>query len=564
MVHPPPAVVPPPSVMSLRLRALAAAVPCAIALAACASTPRPASAPTPVAAIPVAVAREPEPAVVAGDSTPAAAATAEPVALGAPPVTPPRFAHTPGLTWDLDVLPYEGHERVQRYVSLFTTGARDRFTEWLRRGTRYDALIRSKLRAGGLPEDLTYLALIESGYDVHATSRVRAVGMWQFMAETARDAGLRVDWWVDERRDPVRSTDAAVRTLHWLKGQFGSYFVAAAAYNGGPGRVSRGLAQLASIDSAGAVPAGDAQFFALAEHDVLHDETKNYVPQLIAAALVGKEASRYAMHPSTLPPLAYDELRVPALTPLAAVAAASGATRADLLDLNPHLLRGMTPPGTALLVRVPAGQGAAAATRFAALGAELRQAFRGAVTRKRESWAALAERVGTPRVWLERFNGGLATVAHGKNRGRLASGQPVHVPTAAVLAYARDVASDGGGPGALPHVAVVPAHDPRAEERVAAGADLRDQASAVRTTSVSAGDVSSDVSRNVSRNVSRAVSRNASTHHAHMDATLARVVRANRTEGVARTERAQSAARAKASVALAKAHHHHKTGNENG
>ena len=437
------------------VRTLAARILPACVLAACGAGPRPTPSPAPVAA--------PAPVAVAAAVDSAAGAITipgVPVGLGAPLATAPQFTHTPGLTWDLDVLPYEGHERVQKYVALFSTGARDRFTEWLHRGTRYDALIRGKLRAGGLPEDLTYLALVESGYDPHAVSHSRAVGMWQFMAETAREVGLRVDGWVDERRDPVRATDAAVRTLRWLKGQFGSLFVAAAAYNGGPGRVSRGLAQLASVDSAGALPAGDARFFALVEHDVLRDETKNYVPQLIAAALVAKEAARYDMRPRAEAPLAYDEVRVPGLTPLAAVAAASHASRAELLDLNPHLLRGMTPPGAALAVRVPSGQGSAAAGRFAALGDEIRRAFRVAVTRKRETWGALAERVGAPRAWLETYNGRLATVAHGKNKGRLVAGQPVRVPTEAVLAYARDVVSDGDGPGPLPAVAA-PVDAPR-------------------------------------------------------------------------------------------------------
>ncbi len=362
---------------------------------------------------------------------------------GAP--TGAHFDHTPGLSWDLDVLPYEGHARVQRYVSYFTSGAREKFAEWMARGTRYDAMIRAKLRAGGLPEDLTYLALVESGYDVHAVSRTRAVGMWQFMPQTARDVGLRVDDWVDERRDPVRATDAAVRTLHYLKEQFGSYFVAAAAYNGGPGRVSRGLAQLANADSAG--QGGEGRFFALADGNVLHDETKNYVPQLIAAALVAKEAPRYGIPARAVAPLAYDEVRVPGLTPLAAVAAASGASRAELLDLNPHLLRGMTPPGATLPVRVPAGRGEAAAARFATLGDDLRSAFRGAITRTRETWGSLADRLGAPRGVLEAFNGGLGVVRHGRGRGRLVAGQEVRVPTAAVLAYAH-ASTDDDGPGA--------------------------------------------------------------------------------------------------------------------
>jgi membrane-bound lytic murein transglycosylase D len=342
------------------------------------------------------------------------------------------FTHAPGVTWDLDVLPFEGHDRVQHYVAMFSGGARDRFGAWLSRGTRYEPMVRARLRAGGLPEDLYYLALVESGYDVHAFSRVGAAGMWQFMPETARELGMRLDWWVDERRDPVRATDAAVKMLRWLRGQFGSLFVAAAAYNGGPGRVSRGVALVAAsevatavgpaADSAAAavvaaldaargggdhptvpndaaplaVPAvatsapaavptaavGEARFFALAEAGVIAAETRNYVPQLIAAALVGKEAARYGISVRREEPLAYDEVRVPGLTPLAAVAEATGSTRAELLDLNPHLLRGVTPPGGSYAVRVPEG------ARLPPAGDEEARAVRGARRARRRARGA--------------------------------------------------------------------------------------------------------------------------------------------------------------------------------
>ena len=115
--------------------------------------------------------------------------------------------------WDMDVRSYEAHARVAHYIKLFSSSARDRFEARLSRGTRYEPMIRAKLRDGGLPEDMTYLALVESGYDPHAYSRAAAVGMWQFMSSTARDVGMRVDWWVDERRDPARATDGAIRFL---------------------------------------------------------------------------------------------------------------------------------------------------------------------------------------------------------------------------------------------------------------------------------------------------------------------------------------------------------------
>src|SRR5438067_8930689 len=123
--------------------------------------------------------------------------------------------------------------------------------------------------------------------------------MWQFMTSTARDMGMRVDWWVDERRDPVKSTTAAVRFIKGLQEQFGSLYLAAAAYNGGPGRISRGLTRYAD-DFEGT--SGDDLFFALADKKYLKNETREYVPQLIAAALIAKEPSRYGMTIATQPP----------------------------------------------------------------------------------------------------------------------------------------------------------------------------------------------------------------------------------------------------------------------
>jgi membrane-bound lytic murein transglycosylase D len=398
-----------------------------------------------------------------------------------------------GVEYDLPVHDYEGDERVARYLSLFTGRDREEFTAQLERGTRYDAMIRAKLHAAGLPEDLRYLALIESGYDPQATSRVGAVGMWQFMAGTAREIGLRVDWWVDERRDPVRATDAAARNLRWLRSQFGSIFLAAAAYNSGETRITRGLAQLAvddsvrtlgarldgaaasamdlavdsdsapprataptiDADSAAPTPAadtsGDARYFALASGGYLRQETKNYVPQLIAALLAAKEPSRYGLTVRPQAPYAYDSIRVAPLTPLAAVASAADVSRERLLDLNPHLLRGLTPPGAPTAVRVPTGTAAATARRLDDLDADALRAFRRVTTKKHETLGDLADRAGVPLRVVQRYNPSIALVRSGKWKGRVVSGQSLRVPTRAVLAFARDV-PDGDGPSlaALP------------------------------------------------------------------------------------------------------------------
>ena len=337
-----------------------------------------------------------------------------------------------GPTWDIDVASFSEHARVAHYVDQFRGSARTRISARLSRGTRYEAMIREKLRRGGLPEDLYFLALVESGFDPDAYSRAAAVGMWQFMTTTAKGLGLRVDRWVDERRDPLRATDAAVRFLNGLNTQFGSLYLAAAAYNGGPGRVSRGLRK---YDDELEGISGDSLFFALADQDYLRAETKNYVPQLIAAAMIGKDPLRYGVRVDTQPPFVFDTVRVPGATPLAAVAAAAGTGLDAVLALNPHVLRGVTPPGPEMLVRVPVGGRDSFALRFAELDSAVRAPWRVLKTRKGETAAAFAARAGVPTTALDWFGPKPARAA----KSRLVAGQSVKVPTAAVVAAARGV-----------------------------------------------------------------------------------------------------------------------------
>ncbi len=338
----------------------------------------------------------------------------------------------PGPTWDIDVRSYATQRRVEFFVARFTGEARDRFALWVERGTRYEPLIRAKLRAAGLPEDMAYLPIIESGYSPGAYSRAAAVGLWQLMTSTAQGAGLRVDWWVDERRDPVRSTDAAIRFLRYLKDQFGSIYLAAAAYDGGPGRISRGLARYAD-DFEGT--SGDDLFFALADKKYLRVETKDYVPQLIAAALVAKEPARYGLHIQAQPLYSYDSVRVGPSTPLVAIAQAAATDPATIADLNPHLLRGVTPPKDSFTVRVPVGQGATFDEAFAALDSTTRSAYAVLTTRRGETWTTLARRSGASVRELRVYNHGLSAA----KSGRLPVGERVLVPTTAVLKAALNV-----------------------------------------------------------------------------------------------------------------------------
>jgi len=332
-------------------------------------------------------------------------------------------------TWDIDVRSYESTSRVEHYVQMFSGRARDRIAARLEAGTRYEAMIRQKMREGGIPEDMYYLALVESGFDPNAYSRAAAVGMWQFMASTARDMGMRVDWWVDERRDPFRSTTAAVRFLKGLREQFGSLYLAAAAYNGGPVRIARGLRRYAD-DLEGT--SGDDLFFALAEKDYLRNETREYVPQLIAAALIAKDPERFGVKINKLSPLEYDSVRVGPSTPLAAVAHASDDNVAAIKELNPHVLRGLTPPRDSFYVRIPSGKAESFAVAFDALPSSERVGYSTRESKKGESLASIARRAGLTTRQLATFNPKIKTL----KSGNLAPGQAVIIPAAIVAAAA--------------------------------------------------------------------------------------------------------------------------------
>jgi membrane-bound lytic murein transglycosylase D len=338
-----------------------------------------------------------------------------------------------GPTWDIDVRSFETHSRVVYFVGRFTGSSSDRFVQELERGGRYEPIIRRKLHAAGMPEDMTYLALIESGYNPHAYSSAAAVGLWQFMASTARGTGLRVDWWIDERRDPVRSTDGAIKFLGWLKEQFGSYYLAAAAYNGGAGRVSRGLKRYADEVEG---ESGDSAFFSMAAAgNYLRAETRDYVPKLIAAALVAKEPGKYGLKVNPSSEFSYDSVEVGPATPLAAVAKAAGASLAAIQDLNPEVLRGMTPPEQRFIVRVPKGQADGFDSAYAQLASADRSAFTRAQVKKGETMSSIAQRAGVSVRTLTWYNRNLKPT----KRGRLPQGAPVLLPSSAVVAAALDI-----------------------------------------------------------------------------------------------------------------------------
>ena len=263
-------------------------------------------------------------------------------------------------------LPLHLNSRVQRWIQAFQTTQRDEFQSLLHRSGVFEPMIRRKLREREMPEDLIYLAMMESGLSPRAVSRVSAVGLWQFMGPTAEQFGLRVDEYVDERRDPVRATDAALDYLEWLHDRFGSWYLAAAAYNAGPGRVERIL----NLHAEGR--RGDEDlYWEVLRH--LPRETREYVPRILAATILASEAEAFGFDASSAAAAyEYEIVFVPGETPLATVAESLDVDVDIVRDLNPHLIRGMTPPEELYGVRVPRGRASAVMAYLGGRGSGVR------------------------------------------------------------------------------------------------------------------------------------------------------------------------------------------------
>jgi membrane-bound lytic murein transglycosylase D len=335
------------------------------------------------------------------------------------------------VSWDLNVADFADQPRVKYYLDFFTGREHQRFQTWLDRMERYEGFARAEFAAHKLPGDFVYLGLIESGFSPEAVSRTYAVGMWQFMLGTGKLYGLRTDSWVDERRDPIKSTDAAARDLDDLTQRFGSHYLAAAAYNAGAGRVGRGLDRINDgADSDSVDVTSDDAFFTLADTRMIRDETKNYVPQLIAAAIVAKEPEKYGFQISNdIPAFSRDSVIVDGGTGLDLIARLADTTLDALRDLNPHLLRMVTPPDGPYPVRVPAGSAAQIQAAYAALPDSERRAIVPHMVKTGETVATLARRYHVPAETIRSINRAA--------RGRwVAPGTTLYLPAATTLSAA--------------------------------------------------------------------------------------------------------------------------------
>ncbi len=337
------------------------------------------------------------------------------------------------VTYDIDVSTYGSHARVQYYLDFFQGPARERFAIWLQRMPRFEPMIRAKLRENGVPEDMVYLALIESGFSSSAVSRARATGMWQFMKGTGKLYGLRIDSWVDERRDPVRATDAAARHLADLRDRFGSMYLAAAAYNAGAGKVGRGLRRIGDEEDEEDNP--DAAFFRLYDTRFLRRETKDYVPKLIAAALIAKQPEKYGFERVRgVSAMSYDSVVVPDATGLDVLARLADTSVAAMRELNPQFIRLVTPPRQTAVVRVPAGTGELVTGRYAALEPKDRVSFVDHTIARGQTLATLAGMYRVPTRLITNANPGVRL-------SRLRPGMHVLIPTSYVPALVEPTAA---------------------------------------------------------------------------------------------------------------------------
>ena len=278
------------------------------------------------------------------------------------------------------------NKKVKRFISYYSTVNSSFTRRSLKRAQLYLPEMRRILRQYHIPEELAYMVLIESGFSTHAYSRARACGPWQFISSTGRKYGLKINWWVDERRDPLKSTYAAAKYLHDLYGYFDSWYLAAAAYNAGEGKIMRAIKRHKTED-----------FWEMSRFRYLKRETREYIPRLIAAILIAREPEKYGFSDvGYLPPLTFDEVEVHDATDLQVVAWAAGCKFSELKKLNPELRYWCTPPKVKkYLVKVPSGTGKQCQQRLAGLPPEQRITFRRHKIRPGESLSTIAHRYRT-------------------------------------------------------------------------------------------------------------------------------------------------------------------------
>ncbi|HUJ79537.1 MAG TPA: LysM peptidoglycan-binding domain-containing protein [Nitrospiria bacterium] len=321
------------------------------------------------------------------------------------------------------------NESVEGHLEYFQTTIRERFAMWLQRSKQYLPVMKEIFKQHGLPEDLVFVALIESGFNPYAYSRSRAAGPWQFITGTGRKYGLKINEWIDERRDPIKSTEAAARYLKDLYDQFGSWPLALASYNAGEGKVARAIAKTRSDD-----------FWKIKETRHLRPETRNYVPKFMAATIIAKNPEKYGFALTDVEPFRYDEAPIDSPTDLHVIAKAAGVDYDVIKQLNPELRQGVTPlyyPN--YQIKLPPGTRDTFMENFSKIPKEERLIWIRHTVRQGETLSQLARRYGTTVKTLRDTN-------HMGHRTMLSIGSTVIIPakgaTAATVVPASIEADD--------------------------------------------------------------------------------------------------------------------------
>lgn len=287
------------------------------------------------------------------------------------------------------------NKQVQVYLDLFQNRQKKHFSLWLSRSGKYLPLFQKELRDAGLPEDLAYLAMIESGFNQRAYSRAKAVGLWQFIKGTGKQYNLRIDKYVDERRHAEKSTKAAIAFLSDLYADFGDWYLAVAAYNAGAGKIRRGMKRYKSQD-----------FWSLAQHRYLKMETKRYVPKLIAAIIIAKNPEKYGFtNIKYESPLEYETLRVGPGLSLEAVALLCNANDKEIKRLNQELKTGKTPLNKSHYdVQIPLGTKELAQSNLPRLHSVVSTGYKTHVIGKSDTLSKICRRYNINKTTLLKIN----------------------------------------------------------------------------------------------------------------------------------------------------------------
>lgn len=243
-------------------------------------------------------------------------------------------------------LPVTYNNRVSFWISHFQSKGKNWFRDWLERAGKYMPMIQKELRDANLPQDLAYMAMIESGFKATAVSHADAVGPWQFIKPTGERYGLKISWWIDERRDLKKSTNAAIRYMRDLYQEFGSWYLVAASYNMGENGLRRQIEKYKTRD-----------YWTLCKLRALPQETIDYVPKILAAMMIAKSPNLYGFKDlSMFKAMEYDLISVPGGTEMSELADQLGVTTKALLDLNSELILGYVPRQIdKTTIRVPRG-----------------------------------------------------------------------------------------------------------------------------------------------------------------------------------------------------------------